>query len=132
MIEIPQAYTAKQRSKAANIFECEEVKNALHNINEEIRMANKQGSFNCVCELVDLYEYAIIEIRVLLESKGYEVDWDEDESLLYIEWENANDPKEKSKAKNKEEIETEDKVFVKSKSVNAKKNTNNVNSAKKT
>ena len=99
MIEIPNAYTAKQRSKAANIFECEEVKNALHNINEEIRLANKQGSFNCVCELVDLYEYAIIEIRVLLESKGYEVDWDEDESLLYIDWENASIPKEENKDK---------------------------------
>lgn len=117
MIEIPQAYTAKQRSKAANIFECEEVKNALVNINEEIRLANKQGSFNCVCELVDLYEYAITEIRVLLESKGYEVDWDESESLLYIEWENANDPKEKSKAKNKEEMGKESKVVSETKNM---------------
>lgn len=102
MIEIPNAYIAKQRSKAAKVFECEEVKNALVNINEEIRLANKQGSFNCVCELVELYEYAIVEIRVLLESKGYEVDWDEDESLLYIEWERAERPK---KCRNKKKLD---------------------------
>ena len=117
MIEIPEAHIAKKRSKAANIFECEEVKNALHNINEEIKLAIKQGSFDCVCELIDLYEYAITEIRVLLESKGYEVDWDESESLLYIEWERASEPKEENKDKNNGEISKESKVVNETKNM---------------
>ena len=92
MIEIPKAYIAKKRSQNANVFNNKEVKDALQAIYKEIRVANRQGSFGCRCKLFDLYEYAITEIQVYLESLGYDTEWDHEEGVLLIAWENAQPP----------------------------------------
>ena len=108
MIEIPKAYIAKRRSQSTNVFNSKEVKEAIRTIYDEIRVANRQGSFGCQCRLIDLYQYAITEIQVYLESLGYDTTWDEEEELLYLNWENAQMPKEEQDeitAKEEKEIE---------------------------